>query len=43
VTNNKFNKATGEHFADMQVNILEKMYSTDEMVRKEREAIKARN
>ena len=46
VTNNKLQKATGEHFnqrghtlADMQVTILEKIYSTDGMVRKEREAM----
>ena len=46
VTNQHFNQATGEHFnlkghkiADMQVTILEKVHSRDEMVRKERESM----
>lgn len=46
VNNRHLNKATGEHFnlpghsvADMKVTILEKIYSQDEMIRKEREAM----
>ena len=42
--NNKVNKTTGEHFSqkghkvsDMRVTILEKIYSSDPAVRKERE------
>ena len=46
VSNKHLTKATGEHFnlrghtvSDMQVSIIEKVHSTDEMVRTERESM----